>query len=194
MDLSTGSLSRLDVIKTKPRAGPPSRRLINCFVRDTSLFKRNWASVSLPLSPSLSPPLDHPAHPAHPSDSYLFVQRVRTGVFHRRARCSATAPRISQSEGKIRFGPPCPPDGRSRGKKKRGGNSTVAGVNEKVDRPFCTKSTRPTWRSDFLRATFPSLASIIDFARRGDSRDEKVLRNISMIFQYLRHKNMIFLL
>lgn len=33
--------SRLDVIKTKPGAGPPSRRLINCFVRDTSLFKRN---------------------------------------------------------------------------------------------------------------------------------------------------------
>lgn len=34
--------SRLDVIKTKPGAGPPSRRLINCFVRDTSLFKRNF--------------------------------------------------------------------------------------------------------------------------------------------------------
>lgn len=34
------------------------------------------------LSPLLlSYPLDHSAHPAHPNDSYLFVQRVRTGVF-----------------------------------------------------------------------------------------------------------------
>lgn len=73
------SLSRLDVIKTKPRAGPPSRRLINCFVRDTSLFKRNRALLSPPVL--LSYRLDHSAHPAHPNDSYLFVQRVRTGVF-----------------------------------------------------------------------------------------------------------------
>lgn len=50
---SPRSLSRLDVIKTKPRAGPPSRRLINCFVRDTSLFKRNWALLS-PLSSTLT--------------------------------------------------------------------------------------------------------------------------------------------
>lgn len=48
-----------DVIKTKPRAGPPSRRLINCFVRDTSLFKRNWALSSLPFSW----PLDQPCAP-----------------------------------------------------------------------------------------------------------------------------------
>lgn len=50
---SPRSLSRLDVIKTKPQAGPPSRRLINCFVRDTSLFKRNWALRS-PLSSSFT--------------------------------------------------------------------------------------------------------------------------------------------
>jgi len=82
---SPRSLFRLDVIKTKPRAGPPSRRLINCFVRDTSLFKRNWAfSSSFSFSLRFSWPLDHPAHPAHPSDSYLFVQRVRNAFQARR--------------------------------------------------------------------------------------------------------------
>lgn len=113
---SPRSLSRLDVIKTKPQAGPPSRRLINCFVRDTSLFKRNWA-LRPPLSPLLlSYSLDHPAHLACSNNSYLFVQRVRTGVFS--TSVTTAASRISQSEGRIRFRSPCPLDRRPRMKKR----------------------------------------------------------------------------
>lgn len=128
---SPRSLSRLDVIKTKPRAGPPSRRLINCFVRDTSLFKRNWALPS-PLSSSLT------------LLTTLRTPRVRTT---RTCLYSVLEPAFfnQRHNGGIAdiaiWGKDSIPPALSAGPKAPHEKETVAGANEKVDRPFCTKST-----------------------------------------------------
>lgn len=98
------SLSRLDVIKTEPRAGPPSRRLINCFVRDTSLFKRNWAP---PAAPRLSSPLDRPAHPAR-------VRAARTCLYSALEAAFFSGPRAdvaTRGGGGGRSVPPAGPEG-----------------------------------------------------------------------------------
>lgn len=130
---SPRSLSRLDVIKTKPRAGPPSRRLINCFVRDTSLFKRNWAlpsslSSSLAISTTLRTLriratrtcLYSVLEPAF--FSWRQQQRHRGYRNLRRGFDSACLVRRIEDLDEKR-------------------DPTVAGVNEKVDQPFYIKST-----------------------------------------------------
>lgn len=151
--ISPLSLSRLDVIKTKPRAGPPSRRLINCFVRDTSLFKRNWALPPPSSSPAVSTTLRTLRIRATRTCLYSVLEPA---FFSRRQR--QRRHRGSLRNLRIRFRPPCPPRIEDLGEK-----GTPAGVNEKVDRPFYTKSTdaeTTSWR-DTLSLGIANVLSFI---------------------------------
>lgn len=127
------SLSRLDVIKTKPRAGPPSRRLINCFVRDTSLFKRNRALLS-PLSSSLT--VLTTLRTPHIRTTRTCLYSVLEPAFFSQRHNGGIADIAIWEKDSI---PPVLSAGSKAPHEKE--IPTVAGANEKVDRPFCTKST-----------------------------------------------------
>lgn len=127
---SPRSLSRLDVIKTKPRAGPPSRRLINCFVRDTSLFKRNWA---LPSSLSSSLAISTTLRTLHIRATRTCLYSVlEPAFFSRRQQQRHRGYRNLRGFDSARLV-------RRIEDLERKRDPTVAGVNEKVDQPFYTK-------------------------------------------------------